>query len=305
MSSRFNQFAGGMARDTQKMVIEEFRKMKKSIPWKYASLNALLLMLAFEALFHLCKAPLRHPWRYHISMLIIWTTISFNIIRIVGESIATPENQLLLALIIAFLNFLSLYEDKSRFSEADCGMLGVNMTCRQYANFSSKVGLGFDVLGILILLFAIFRSNGASISKTIVGLVLPIIILGVGTFFSMVSIDNLMKDGSSSDLRGLDDQEKPAQMRIAADSVRGGLNAGITVLSIFAAMQGIVTHDKFFLERDWITQRNALTALGILRFVFEALVTVIPIILSTLNTKGQHEGGAGLGAPEIDKILPN
>lgn len=303
MNRQFNQFVGGMGYSAQNVITERFQKMRKSAMWKYTTLIALLSMLALEALFHLCKAPRRYSLRYHISMIIIWTTISFNIIRTVGESIATPENQLLLAFIIAFLNFLSLYEDKSRFSEADCGMLGVNMTCRQYANWASKAGLIFDVIGILILLFAVFKSNGASTIKAMGYLVIPLIILGVGTLFSWISIDNLMKDGSSSDLRGLDDQEKPAQMRIAADSVRGGLNAGITVLSIFAAMQGIVTHDKYLFGKNY--ERNSLTVLGITRFAFEGLVGVIPIILSTLNTKGQHEGGAGLGAPEIDKILPN
>lgn len=303
MDNQYDQFAGGMGFRVRNVITEQMQKVYKSTTQRYMSLIALLLMLAFEALFHLCKAPRQHPWRYHISMLIIWTTISFNIIRTVGESIATPENQLLLALIIAFLNFLSLYEDKSRFSEADCSMLGVNMTCRTFANRASKTGLIFDAIGILILLFAIFTNNGASRGMAVVAMVIPLIILVFGTIFSWISIDNLMKDGSPSDLRGLDDQEKPAQMRIATDSVRGGLNAGITVLSIFAAMQGIVTHDHLLFGENH--KRLPLTLLGGARFTFEALVAGVPIILSILNTKGQHEGGAGLGVDEIDEILPN
>lgn len=283
------------------IVIDTFKRMNRHVTWRVGTKIALLLMIMFECLFHLCKAPRKNPWRYHISMLIIWSAISYNVVREGGEMMSAPELQLIFAIIIAFLNFLSVYEDKTRFSEGDCGMLGVDMTCRNFAKTASHIGLIFDAIGILIIIFAIFSKYKLRLSVFGFSFVICAIIVAMGTYFAWISIDNLMNDGSPSDLRGLTDEEARTKMRIAPDSVRGGLNAGITVLSIFAGMQGIVSHDKYF----GIMPGKSLSLLGSAQIGFEYVVTIVPILLSIMNTRGQHEGGEGLGTPEIEKILPN
>lgn len=131
---------------------------------------------------------------------------------------------------ILMLDWVSLYEDKSRFSEAEECLFG---NCRKNALYTGIIAHLGDAIGVLMLLWLAF-SSFPNFKVMGGGLGIAYIIWGCWQVFQ------LTKDGSDSDLRNLSEEDKCKRNRIMKDKFRGALNLLITFLGVVVAWQVIM-----------------------------------------------------------------
>lgn len=135
------------------------------------------------------------------------------------------NSQIWANLAVLVLDWGSLHQDKSRFSEAEECLFG---NCRKNALWTGIIAHLGDAIGVLMLITLNIQTN-----------MRPLVILAgiayiIGGSFGVYF---LTKDGSDSDLRNLNEEDKCKRNRIMKDKFRGVLNLVITFLGVMVAWQ--------------------------------------------------------------------
>lgn len=217
---------------------------------------------------------------------------------------SSPEIQLLLTLIITALDWFSLHQDITRFSESEKCMFG---NCRQNSQYTGIIAHVGDAISVVFASLPLLGSLSSETKVFFYAIVLIYVFLGIFV------IRNMTKDGSVSDLRYFDkmkgkyvdaksDDQKCGQARIMRASWRGGLNDLITVLGILVAWQSFFDcgktrcHAKYFPFNQFKNLVEGSGWLKIIRTIFMFLLVVIPTVANFVNTSAQH----GIKASDYD-----
>jgi hypothetical protein len=217
-------------------------------------------------------------------------------------------SQICLAFTVLLLDWVSLYEDKSRFSEEKLCMFG---NCRTNALITGIIAHLSDVIGLAFLLYGVFSSKQNSVNNGKILLILAILIY---TVYGCYQIYKLTKEKSESDLRGLSKEDKCKRNRIMKDQYRGVLNLVITFLGIFIGWQSIMEiGNKFsnnsmniptfnYIHNSWLKEiskflknmkgdsniNRSKSMVNIAKTLFVILTTVVPTYANKVNTAYQY-----------------
>ena len=243
---------------------------------------------------------------YYIALFFI---LCPSIMQFFPESYGTTS-QICLALTVLLLDWISLYEDKSRFSEEKICMFG---NCRTNALITGVIAHLGDIIGLALLIYGVFSSKETMINSKL----LLIVVTLFYTIYGIFQIYKLTNDKSESDLRGLSDEEKCKRNRIMKDQYRGILNLVITFLGIFIGWQTIMeTGNKFpnysmnrhnYIYNSWFKEigkflknmtgetniNQSRSAINIAKTIFVILSAVVPTYANKVNTAYQYSADSG------------
>ena len=192
-----------------------------------------------------------------VGMILVPYIIMFN------PELSEIKWQLIFALIVTVLDWVSLLEDKSRYSESKEFCLSGKLfdrSCRKHALYTGLLAHGADTAGIYMIVKSILTSNNSSNSTLVLFHLLMLSYLVMGCLY----IYFLTADNGPSDIReytkGVKDLIEKAEStdedniekkeildvlqndnvpRLWKDRERGILNLLITYLGIFASWQVI------------------------------------------------------------------
>lgn len=228
----------------------------------------------------------------HTSLIIIGYAILIPFVLRLSPVWYSYPMQIFVTLIITLMGWFSLHEDKSRFSEKTLCFFG---NCRWNARITGHFAHISDTMTLYSKIVPFIKSPKLKIISTIGFLVY--LLTGISV------IENMTKDGSTSDLRGKSKHEKCNQARIMKDSWRGAINDFITCMGILLAWQSFLNCEKkscsvesFPLNQfsnifDFETSKPktfefAFTLVKLL--IFDLGVTVVPTYVNYINTSQQH-----------------
>ena len=243
---------------------------------------------------------------YILSFLIIcpWIMQHFP------ESYSTTA-QICIGLLVLILDWPSLYQDKTRFSEKAYCLFG---NCRLNSLYTGILAHLGDTLGVAMsILAAINMSTDVNIQTN------GKLFLGIGTIMwallGCYFVYELTKKGSESDLRNLKEEEKCKRNKIMKDEYRGILNLVITFFGVFMGWQSIMEIgngtkkiSKNNILISWITEiykflfnsKNVSTQfiIHILKSIFVIVLAIVPTYTNHINTSFQYSAPASdLGLP--------
>ena len=190
--------------------------------------------------------------------------------------------QLTVAILVTALDWFSLHQDLTRFSEAEKCIFG---NCRKNARITGHLAHLSDVATVGFLLVPAVQEDRALRNATCVA-------LGAYALAGSKAVEDLIE---TSDLREVADKCRHA--RIMRSHWRGGLNDVLTVLGLVAAWQtfvrcedGACTTARLFplnqLKRALVP--NKLSALAVGKVVFDVVGAVVPTYFNYVNTSYQH-----------------
>ena len=226
----------------------------------------------------------------HILSLILGAAIATPFVFLTSDSWVGFPMQLVVAVIILLLDWISFHEDKTRFSEEEKCIFG---NCRRNATITGHMAHWADVMGLWFL----FYSNVKSVTLSFV--LMTVAFLVYGCMGSLV-IESMTGDGSESDLRELKtDEEKCRRARIMSDSWRGGVQDLITVLGVMAMWQVLFPYWKrdtspfLYAPRDmaremWSEGRGSNRLLVVAQICLICANTFVPTYLNYVVTAAQH-----------------
>ena len=194
-----------------------------------------LLVLAIASI-HVCSYYLEYSSKNpsnHTSLMILGYTILVPFVLRLSPVWYSYPMQIFVTLMIVLLDWFSLHEDKSRFSEKELCLFG---NCRWNARITGHFAHIADTATLSLMLIPFIKSPKLKIISTVGFLVY--FLIGVSV------IENMTKDGSQSDLRGKNEREKCRQARIMKDHWRGAINDLITCLGILLAWQSFLNCEK-------------------------------------------------------------
>ena len=215
-------------------------------------------------------------------------------------------SQICLAFTVLLLDWVSLYEDKSRFSEEKICMFG---NCRTNALITGIIAHLGDVIGLALLIYGVFSSNQNGFNSKKIFLLVATLLYSINGVFQ---INQLTKNKSDSDLRGLSEDDKCKRNRIMKDKYRGVLNLGITFLGIFIGWQTIMeTGNKFtsfsssgpnYIYDSWYKEimrfmknmkgetniNQSRSFVNIAKTMFVILTAIVPTYANKINTSYQY-----------------
>ena len=225
-----------------------------------------------------------------------------SIMQFFPDSYGTTS-QICLAFTVLLLDWISLYEDKSRFSEEKNCMFG---NCRTNALITGIIAHLGDVIGLALLIYGVLSSAQNN------GKILFVILTLLYSFYGVFQIYKLTKDKSESDLRSLSEEDKCKRNRIMKDQYRGILNLVITFLGIFIGWQTIMEiGNKFtnysvsgpnYMYNSWYKEiskflknmkgdsnlNQSISMVYVAKTIFVLLTTIIPTYANKVNTSYQY-----------------
>tara|TARA_B100001094_G_scaffold311094_1_gene346407 strand:- start:947 stop:1852 length:906 start_codon:yes stop_codon:yes gene_type:complete len=146
----------------------------------------------------------------------------------------TITAQICLGILVLVMDWPSLYQDKTRFSEEKACLFG---NCRKNALITGIAAHLADVLGVALGIWTVLnKKNNVKTQGKLVLILTSIVYSGLGVYF----IHYLTKKGSESDLRNLSEEEKCKRNRIMKDEYRGVLNLVITFFGVFIGWQAVM-----------------------------------------------------------------
>jgi len=210
------------------------------------------------------------------------------------------------------LDFLSIYEDKSRFADNAQPICLLDKIVGHCRNNALWTGLASHLIDTLVLWAAVNTILPKDPVARNSWKVACVAIAVLGSWY----VHNLTKAGGPSDLRNMDDNEKCAKNRIMKDNERGMLNLLITFIAIVAGWQSIMA-DTFAVNgpRDYgvftawvqyfvdfcrvITQGDAGIPSKVLSVVKAVAPAMVGVFADYINTSFQFdsESSAALGLP--------
>lgn len=247
-----------------------------------------LIIISLHSGSLLTRQSRRNPMKHTLGIIVLYT-MAFPFIFRTSEHWYGAPMQLMVAVMVTALDWLSFHEDPTRFSEADKCIFG---NCRENARITGHIAHWADVAGIALILWPLLEYN-------MVRSIAMVSIAIYGTIGS-AAIERTTRPGGDSDLEGKSEDEKCRRARIMSSVWRGGLNDFITALgvmaawqSIFVCKQGRCTAQHFPLSllsghvRDLFTN-SPLAAVAIGRLVLSILTVVGPQYANFVNTSAQH-----------------
>jgi len=237
------------------------------------------------------------------------------------------------SIVLIGIDALSIYEDKSRFSEITgynfktgkasfaeddkqeppyCAMqsLPFGLKWRKYMSARKNAlftGISSHVLDVLTLWFAGFpflkNEFGPGLLKSgnfWVWTIFCLAVAGLGVYW----VWNLTKDGGPSDLRNKTEDEKCKKNRIMNDKSRGSINLFVSLIAIIAGWQGILSSTEGFNVDPHIIRANWYSApITLMKKFFSAGIAESDTAFQKF-TKGFSKL-AGTAGPAIASTLLN
>ena len=202
------------------------------------------------------------------------------------------SSQIWISVILLILDWVSLYEDKSRFSEAQICLLG---NCRKNALYTGVLANLGDSLALFVLLYSVLGNKTShKVVVSIFGLAYSL----YGSYF----IYNFTKDSSESDLRKVSEKDKCSKNRIMKDTYRGNINLVITILGVIAGWQSIMStsprlkYNNIF--TSWLYELMKIfkgnsnlqgsSYTNLLRSTILIVIAIIPSLPNHINTAFQY-----------------
>lgn len=227
----------------------------------------------------------------HISTIILLYAITIPfILRLSPEWYSYPM-QLFTTFMIVILDWFSLNQDKSRFSEEELCVLG---NCRMNARITGHGAHMADTLSLGLLIVPFIESTKYKL----------IVSLGFLVYYlsGVILVEKMTKDESESDLRGKTETEKCLQARIMKDTWRGAFNEIITFLDLLIAWQSFFAcnngscDSSFFpfnqflnLTKNIKSNSFKLMMLSLARFlIYDLGMILAPTFADYVNTSAQH-----------------
>ena len=246
-----------------------------------------------------------HAEYYVYFYIVLFFILCPSIMQFFPDSYGTTS-QICLAFTVLLLDWVSLYEDKSRFSEEKICMFG---NCRTNALITGIIAHLGDVIGLALLIYGVFSSNQNGFNSKKIFLLVATLLYSINGVFQ---INQLTKNKSDSDLRGLSEDDKCKRNRIMKDKYRGVLNLGITFLGIFIGWQTIMeTGNKFtsfsssgpnYIYDSWYKEimrfminmkgetniNQSRSFVNIAKTMFVILTAIVPTYANKINTSYQY-----------------
>jgi len=231
--------------------------------------------------------------RSHTALMILGYAYVLPFVLRLSPEIYSYPVQIFITILIVLLDWFSLHEDKSRFSEEEICIFG---NCRYNAKVTGILAHIADTASVALLVYPLLDSKKSKI-YAILGFL-------VYTICGSKIVNDMTKDGSISDLRDKSDNEACRQSRIMRDSWRGGLNDMVTVLGIMVAWQSFLNCNngncnassfpfnqpkgllKSMYDNDSKDKSWMLLAFKVL--LFDVGLTVVPTYMNYINTSFQH-----------------
>ena len=231
--------------------------------------------------------------RSHTALVILGYAYVLPFVLRLSPEIYSYPVQVFITILVLLLDWFSLHEDKSRFSEEEICIFG---NCRYNAKVTGILAHIADTASVALLVYPLLDNKKSKI-YAILGFL-------VYTICGSKIVHDMTKDGSISDLRDKSDNESCRQSRIMRDSWRGGLNDMITVLGIMVAWQSFLNCNngncnasnfpfnqpkgllKSMYDNDSKDKSWMLLAFKVL--LFDVGLTVVPTYMNYINTSFQH-----------------
>ena len=229
----------------------------------------------------------------------------------------TLTSQICFSVLVLVLDWLSLYEDKTRFSEENYCIFG---NCRNNAMITGIIAHLADTIGLALSIYMILNESNNIIKNN--GKIILLLSTLLWSIFGIIVIVKFTMKGSESDLRGLSDDEKCKRNRIMIDLHRGVLNLVITFFGVFIGWQGVMelgnpksVGEYSHISIAWIEEiwkflkyiignnnlnsvKNTSALVRMAKGMFVILVAIIPTYTNHVNTSFQYY------APVEDLKLP-
>lgn len=239
----------------------------------------------------------------------------------------SPTAQLSVAVMVTILDWISLHQDKTRYSEKDICLFG---NCRKNALITGILAHVADVIGIAMIVMAF---PNEFLPKVPIAKILPALSQGnveqkvsYFVFYTVLAgytglgcwgIYEFLKDGGESDISNLSDSESCKKNDIMGDAYRGLLNTVITFFGVYMGWQAIfefsktqVTGQSFalsqwleeifkFLKSAFSSSEKQNILYKLLHALFVVIMAIVPTYLNQINTSYQYAASAKeLGLPD-------
>jgi len=231
---------------------------------------------------------------YVLSYILVFFIVTPYMLQYFPQSYGLTS-QIWVSILVLILDWVSLYEDKSRFSEANVCLFG---NCRKNAMYTGVLAHLGDVIALVMMLYGLFNKEKSH----------KLIFSGIALFYTLYGtyfIYDFTKSRSESDLRGKSEEEKCKKNRIMNDKYRGILNMVITIFGVVAGWQSVMdagnptaSLKKNNIFVSWMYElikffkgmmnSQGSTVVNLLRSLFIIFIAILPSLPNHINTSYQY-----------------